>query len=393
LIDEIQILSALELRKDDIFKENEDYRASQVNLSEMVQSFEKMTKTDFTKEMKIRNLPCVPLEYRKSLCRNIKKFSNVTEAKNWAIEQLQDATLASVDGSQVFTSRELTFPIALVQAGSFLKVYPEDLPKSRGTYEFETAPKILLRSDSSLIDGEELGQSEVGLERLKLEVYHAKELLKRIDKTGSRRKIMFLDDTLIYSFLMRAPTEFREDTIHALLDLMAYCRNFKTMLVGYIDTSYATDFSRLLYTMNGIELKPPTDAYYLNSVLKNLGDHTPPFLSMRKILSQYVDPQYQYNFVDQLCFAYLKVNSGRPVRVEFPRSIIEDGEFHSLMKIVLAEAILGDGYPHILTRAHEAAVIKGKDREKFYQIVYQYLQNSNITVQRAVKDRKKHQFF
>ena len=125
MIDEIQIIKALEKRKKDIFHENEKFSDSRLNMTEMISNFEKMTKEELNREARIRYLPCFPLFYKKSLNQSIKKFKSITDAKKWALEQLKDTTLASVDGSQVYASKEITYPIALVHAGSFLKIYPK----------------------------------------------------------------------------------------------------------------------------------------------------------------------------------------------------------------------------------------------------------------------------
>lgn len=390
VIDEVQILKALEERKQDIFRENEQFSDSRLNMTEMIANFEKMTKEELNLEAKIRYLPCFPLFHKKKLKQPICNFKTIEEAKKWALEQLKDTTLASVDGSQVFSSKEITYPIALVHAGSFLKIYPKDIEKEKTTFEFNTEPKILLRSDSAQPEDAPLNKSEIGLERLRLEVSHAKELLKKLSTTS--KSALFLDDTLIYSFLARAPPNLRKDTISSLIDLLSYARDFDTYMIGYIDSSLAKDFTRMIYAINGIKEKPPTDSYILGNILTDLGDHTPPFLAKRNIMKEYIDQDTQHDFREGICFAYIRVHSGRPIRVEFPYSIIKKGEFNSMMKLILAESLLGDGYPHILIRAHQAAVIRNRERKKFYDIVYQFLKNNNISVQKNLKEKRKHTF-
>src|SRR5262249_42016903 len=75
----------------------------------------------------------------------------------------------------------------------------------------------------------------------------------------------------------------------------------------------------------------------------------------------------------QICFCY--VNFGSEIaRLEFPRSLFEDGPlFDMALGTLQAQVEKGKGYPIALSEAHHLAVIRGSDRQQFFEQIAKHL--------------------
>ncbi len=85
--------------------------------------------------------------------------------------------------------------------------------------------------------------------------------------------------------------------------------------------------------------------------------------------------QKEYGAADRICYFYTRVlgphnQPGEVARVELPRWVADDEALVALVhSVVLSECDKGDGYPMILSEAHERAVIRAKEKEVFYQMM------------------------
>lgn len=71
---------------------------------------------------------------------------------------------------------------------------------------------------------------------------------------------------------------------------------------------------------------------------------------------------------------YIKLASGEVVRLEFPfYDWMSDEDLERIHAVALAQSILGFGYPYVLIRAHEKAIITMPEREGFYDILDRHL--------------------
>jgi len=70
----------------------------------------------------------------------------------------------------------------------------------------------------------------------------------------------------------------------------------------------------------------------------------------------------------QVCFCYARFNDALPVRLEFPRWIVDAGLVDDLVKSCAAQCVVGGGYPYVLKRAHDAAVVREHDRRRFMRM-------------------------
>ena len=78
-----------------------------------------------------------------------------------------------------------------------------------------------------------------------------------------------------------------------------------------------------------------------------------------------------------------------PARLEIPRWLLESGRADEVVELVLAEAVVGGGYPYVLEAADVTAVIQQKDRQRFYRLFQEFLQEQNLTLTVTRKQRSK----
>lgn len=90
------------------------------------------------------------------------------------------------------------------------------------------------------------------------------------------------------------------------------------------------------------------------------------------------------------CFVYLNIGK-EIIRLEFPIWMTQKSEHLDLIcKIAIDQSIKGQGYPVVLSEAHEQAVIKGFDKDFFYQLICKKSVEQNQRILLSQKSIKKH---
>jgi hypothetical protein len=88
-------------------------------------------------------------------------------------------------------------------------------------------------------------------------------------------------------------------------------------------------------------------------------------------------------------FFYLRVDD-EIARVEIPRWVATDESLLNLTHtLVLDQCRRGQGYPVVLSEAHEQAVVRGADREQFWQLVESFLMEERLPTLGSAKSRSK----
>lgn len=96
----------------------------------------------------------------------------------------------------------------------------------------------------------------------------------------------------------------------------------------------------------------------------------------------------------QVGFTYL--NTGAEVaRLEFPAYVTERRELLDLaLAAIRAQAVKGHGYPVALAEAHNLAVVRAKDRERFFELMARHLVDIGVKgVRTSPKERNKRMGF
>ena len=100
-------------------------------------------------------------------------------------------------------------------------------------------------------------------------------------------------------------------------------------------------------------------------------------------------PRENYGPQQQVCFYYLHAGA-EIARVEVPQWVADDGDLLDLGHSLLAEQCRrGQGYPAAIAEAHEQAVVNGRDRQLFRQLIAETLEQQGLPAYTSQKERSK----
>lgn len=293
------------------------------------------------------------------------QWQNRQESLDWVRDRLTGITTFAVDGSQIYPSKDLSLPVALVQVGWFENPH---LPS--GTYCKDVLLDIMTPAElEDKVNGRPADRL-VNMRRFQMET--ARLIAYMQAQTQPSTCLVFFDGALVGTFAEAFEPETQNFYIQCLLSLLRASQKYRVPLVGYIDTSNACDLVELLRHVGQLPPAPSLrDARLLGEEMA-WGDRTPLFLSDREILNQYQEQ------ADQVAFTYLKTHEGSPVRLELPRWVYEAGLHTQVIDWVRAEVIIGGGYPYSIETADQTAVLQTSDRQLFYQILQEWAEKTEL---------------
>ncbi len=275
----------------------------------------------------------------------------------WKAEILKDRVTAATDGSQIEPDKNLGLFFGAVQTGWFINYHAEKPPVKN--IEFE----IVLPSTSAE-DDYELRQ-EVSFQRFRREVEKLTAIINTLGKQSfTKLPVAFFDGSLTVSFIS---SESRRREYQKLIKgLLNASSKHKIPVVGYIDTSLAFNLSRSLeqvYNLQSLSDKV-SDSTLISHFTHKWGERT-AFL-------EYFEKTDEES---GLGFCYLKACSRRkkPCRLEIPMWVYEAGLMNEVANVVLAECLIGNGFPYPIEVADSIAVIQHAEREAFYDYLEKQL--------------------
>jgi hypothetical protein len=111
------------------------------------------------------------------------------------------------------------------------------------------------------------------------------------------------------------------------------------------------------------------------------GERSPMFYSRSSIVRSYYGRH-------KVCFFYLNVDD-EIARVEVPRWVVEMGLTDLTHALVYDQCRRGQGYPVVLSEAHEQAVLTGADRERFWEMVEETMVREGMETKGSSKSDSK----
>lgn len=296
-------------------------------------------------------------------------WQNREQSLAWVRDRLTGITTFAVDGSQIFPGKDLSVPIALVQVGWFENPH---LPS--GGYEKDIALDVMTPTDLQVERSGEPVDRTVNFRRFEMEV---QRLIQYIEEHPNRSDcLVFFDGSLIGTFADAFDYEMKQKYVGCFLDLLRASETHRVPLVGYVDTSQASDLAVMLQHLFQLpDCSLITDALLLNEYM-NWGDRTPLFLCQRSgILMEYQEQR------SNIAFTYLKTTrEGYPARVEMPIWMHEAGLLSRVMDWVRGEVIIGSGYPYVIETADQTAVLQADDRYAFFKILQDWAEQEEINL-------------
>lgn len=291
----------------------------------------------------------------------------------WVRDRLTGVSTFAVDGSQIYPSKDLSVPIALVQIGWF-----ENPHLPTGDYEKDIALDVMTPADLMVGEGD-FGDRQVNFRRFQMET---ERLVQYMQEHANREDcLVFFDGSLVGTFADAFDRDLKLRYVHCLLTLLRTSQSCRVPLVGYVDTSRARDLIAMLQTLFQLPESPVvSDAGLVNKVME-WGDRTPLFRCDRiGILDNYAEQR------DQIAFTYLKTTrEGYPARLEIPVWMHQAGLVDRVIDWVRGEVIVGSGYPYVIETADQTAVLQTDDRQAFYRILQDWAEEVDLNLRLSRK--------
>lgn len=292
----------------------------------------------------------------------------------WARERLTGIATFAVDGSQIYPSKDISLPIALVQIGWY-----ENWHTPESHYEKDIAVDVMTPSDLKVSNSSEPVDRRVNMRRFEMETERLIQYME--DREGCDRCLVFFDGSLVATFADAFDTATQAHYIRCITQLLQASETFRVPLVGYIDTSYARDLTLMLQHLAALPDAPSLyDAPLLGKFMR-WGDRTPLFRCRRPGILQ----KYPQGMGDRIAFAYLKAHEGFPVRLELPTWLYEAGLHEAVIDWVRCEIIVGQGYPYAIETADQTAVLKAEDRQMFLRLLQDWAETEELNLRLSRK--------
>jgi NurA domain len=320
------------------------------------------------------------------------KWKNHQEAREWAFDALLDHPTFAVDGSQIRPDDDFSIPVAAVQVAWFENRHTVD-----GRYVKDARFEVLTPEDLTVDFGDDrvISEQQVNLRRFELEIESLRATMEKLSAPGgddAKLAVAFFDSSLVISFADRLQGEAQERHVRAMLELLRSSEKTGVPVVGYVDGSRSRDLVHMaasLFKLNDAE--KIHDAWLVDSRL-TWGARTPMFVCARggadrkqlSVLEKFEE------FRRGVGFVYLKTSAtAPPARLEIPLWVLERGLLSQVIDLVIAEVVVGNGYPYVIQSADAAAVINSRDRDAFYAIFQRFAREHEIGLRISQKTASK----
>jgi hypothetical protein len=298
-------------------------------------------------------------------------WETARDARLWALERLRGVPTVAVDGSQIAASKEFAVPVSLVQVSWFENYHDPHRPYIKDVRN----EVVTVDEGGGEVEEYVFAESKLNRTRFVLEMQTAIDRIRTL--AADPPPVVFIDGSFVLSFAGRMPPKTRDAYLTALFDLLDASAEYSIPVVGFVDRSFASDLVTLLRTLFDLPPASIVDADILTERLSPF-DRTIAFECARgDVLPLYEATRTGY--VHDLLFVYLQSGQGRlPVRVDFPRWILEAGLLDHVIDIIRAEAVVGSGYPYALETADATAVLSTEDRMAFYRMFHHFADASGL---------------
>lgn len=281
----------------------------------------------------------------------------------------------SVDGSQIYPDRHQGNSCFLINIGSVVIHYgSNDKPVM-----LACEPYVFTEFEHG-----EQAQDTVNGIRQELELFSGLDMAMRVQNELSDDApcALLFDGSLIFWHLEAKDTTLRELFLHKYLATLHQLYDARILNAGYISLTKSRELVNLVrVALCDFDITQQDKSQVVDKVVDaNIGsfflsEHTRSivFKNHSEISSYYPRPLHPH-------FFYLHVGT-EVGRVEIPGWIAQDEQLvNQVAQIILDQSIKGQGYPVVLAEAHEQAVVKGPDRDFFYQILHKI----GMTQQRSI---------
>ena len=311
-----------------------------------------------------------------------------------APERPTPVTVVATDGSQIYPDRHVEPTCFLINVGQVAFQY--------GTTEdpLLTATPWFRYKEQELDDhfDDVLATMTTEVVSAIRDEYELRELLStaRGARRSGRPLVALADGTLI-RWMIRGMRnhELEQRLIGKYTAMLVEFMDDELPLASYISMPGNTEVVHLLQFFLDSDLADETSDVRLDGLVD------------RKLFARTLDPgqrsavfsstshiQREYPEGNKICYFYVHVPSewgeGEIARVEVPEWVADaPALLDRIHSVVLSECRKGDGYPMILSEAHERAVIRAPEREQFYRLIERQMQGAGLPTNGSRKQLSK----
>lgn len=285
------------------------------------------------------------------------------------------ATLIASDGSQILPSRHGAYLYSVINIGAIVYHHGRGCAPDQTTFPVIDYPNGGDDEDSFVDDG-----AIVNIRRDLAEIETLVELAQAYG--GDDLPVLaLLDQRLLYWPVGSGGNDEGKRVLQGWQAAMQRARDCSCLLAGYIDRPGKRSVITMLQTLDinkpdfdrALLLTPPggaslTDVQLFRRLLKEPGQRSKVFVDISQQNNEFGlnDPD------NEVCFFYL--NSGAPgrqlARVDIPLWVASDEALVDLVhSLVHNQCQIMGGYPYVLTRADELAVVGSRDRENLEMMI------------------------
>lgn len=327
----------------------------------------------------------------------LERFGNA-----YRMEIMRDpVTVVAVDGSQIMPSHHEVHACYLLNVGVVVITYGKTIAPI-----LDSIPTLYHRPDHlyPLVDRRRIHIDElyVSLERTLLELSTLLEHSLQALERGANVVALF-DGSLIAWSAEKLPESHQQHYFERLVQVMDGFRLSRIPLLGYLSYSRSSD------VINALRVSVcPYESSRCRDLCGHLNEEEFPCsavwpLTDRQLLVHKLNMQERScvfqsgstaarNLPEhhRICFSYLNTEF-EVARLEFPQWLFADQALFKLAcSTVITQSKKGMGYPVCLAEAHHLAVIRGHDRQQFFQLITRHLVETGVRrVRVSPKESKK----
>lgn len=303
-------------------------------------------------------------------------------------------TVVATDGSQIYPDRHVEPTCFLINVSQIAFQYgTTEAPLLTATPRFEYREEALAHHFDDVF-----GSMTTEVVSAIRDEYELRELLStaRGARRSGRPLVALADGTLI-RWMIRGMRnrEVERRLIRTYTGMLEEFRAEEVPLASYISMPGNTEVVHLLQFYLDSDLTGEAPAVRLDGLVdRALFAKTLDPGARSAVFSSTSHIQREYPEGNKICYFYLHVpaawENGEIGRVEVPAWVADRPVLLDLIhSVVLSECRKGDGYPMILSEAHERAVIRSAEREQFYRLIEREMRGADLPVESSRKQRAK----
>jgi hypothetical protein len=312
-----------------------------------------------------------------------------------AITGLQELTVIGVDGSQIFPDRHALALYYLIQVGAVIFRYNGKAPGVEVREWLHYKEEELFDAQDYLIGSEVLGQ-----ERMIKEMEVLAELSLAECPTCAGAVLGFTDGPLLWPYVERGRGI--GEKLRTYLEALQHVQQAGAIPVGYVDRPGGRPLLDMLWAsrLAKEELRDkwrdnplhPLDDEMLMLHLLAPEEHTTWFTRPTQTNARHAGVGQEVWFCYQRLDGPNQGRGGHPpiARIEVPGWAISGEQPLVQMHAALChQAQALDGYPYVLARAHEEALVTTQDKTALEQTIQRELFGAGIFAEASDKARQK----